>query len=1067
MLKQSSHSTGTILHALAAVVIVAAGVSVVSAGSAGAASTATLSRAPYVTDLTSTGAYVNWAIETQQTAGSVMIERAPVSGCPASLPWSSSAVTTPTTDPLNANGKTTVPWSVTVGTASEWQAATPVTGLTPGTPYCYGVYTSHSSSAQEMWPVQTFTTLDQPGVASSTPLTFDVLGDTGETQSSAGVDYPNYLNQGQSNIYSEIGNSGAKFLLMAGDVSYSGGTEQTYGDLNQVGDDTSDIFGPKYLPLAKGIPTYVADGNHGQTSDDLRIWPEPKASANGVYSYGAPPATVDGITSSSPSDWYAIQDGNVRIYVLDAAWADNADGTTTNALCANNPTYWTTGAADCADYQADFDQHWQTNSSEYKWLQADLAGHPGGVKMAVFHFPLRSDNADQATDPYLLNDSSLNPTNFASSLESLLATSGVKVVFNGHAHTYQDIRPTAPGTVANFVTGGGGGILAPVGTSGNPACKALMAAGSVYALGWNPTTTSSPGSACSNGNVAPTPTSPLQVFNYLKVIVNGSTVTVQAFNATGSTVPFDQATFNYGSTTPTSDFSIASAPTSVTATQGSTATSTISTSVTSGATQSVSLSATGAPVGATVSFNPPTITSGQSATMTVTTSPSTPVGSSTITVVGTGSTTHSAMVTLSVSKAPVAPTITSASGSSFGEGSAGTFALTSTGSPTPSLAESGQLPSGVSFTDNGNGTASLSGTPVAGSAGTYPLTFTASNGVGTPATQSFTLTVNAVTSDFSLAASPNALTVNAGSSGSSTISTTVTSGSAQSVALSASGAPAGALVSFSPQVITAGQTSTMSVSTASSLPTSTSTITVTGTGPGGSPQHSSQVGLTVDAATASTPAMVQSTGAAESAAATTLAGTFATPTKAGNLLVLSASVYTGATNPITSVTDDAGNAWTRVGTADFSAGHNSDGEMWYAADAQPASTVTVHVKTAGTLSFALQEYSGIATASPLDTWTGTSTATAGSTANSGSATPKGAGELAVGFVAGHGNAETITTSTVDPGFQTQIQRTSSGSITSVVAGDEIEGGATPLSFGGTFSTAMYWAAGIAFFLPSG
>src|SRR5256886_7151586 len=51
--------------------------------------------------------------------------------------------------------------------------------------------------------------------------------------------------------------------------------------------------------------------------------------------------------------------------------------------------------------------------------------------------------------------------------------------------------------------------------------------------------------------------------------------------------------------------------------------------------------------------------------------------------------------------------------------------LTTTGTPTPSLTESGTLPSGVTFKDNGNGTATLSGTPAAGTAATYTLTFTA------------------------------------------------------------------------------------------------------------------------------------------------------------------------------------------------------------------------------------------------------------------------------------------------------------------------------------------------------
>jgi hypothetical protein len=48
----------------------------------------------------------------------------------------------------------------------------------------------------------------------------------------------------------------------------------------------------------------------------------------------------------------------------------------------------------------------------------------------------------------------------------------------------------------------------------------------------------------------------------------------------------------------------------------------------------------------------------------------------------------------------------------------------------------------VTFKDNGNGTATLSGIPAAGTAGSYPVTIKASNGVGTAATQNFTLTVN-------------------------------------------------------------------------------------------------------------------------------------------------------------------------------------------------------------------------------------------------------------------------------------------------------------------------------------
>jgi hypothetical protein len=89
-----------------------------------------------------------------------------------------------------------------------------------------------------------------------------------------------------------------------------------------------------------------------------------------------------------------------------------------------------------------------------------------------------------------------------------------------------------------------------------------------------------------------------------------------------------------------------------------------------------------------------------------------------------------------------APSITSVSSATFTVGTAGSFSVTSTGSPAATLTESGALPSGVTFTKNGNGTATLAGTPASGTAGSYPVTITAANGVGTNATQSFTLTVN-------------------------------------------------------------------------------------------------------------------------------------------------------------------------------------------------------------------------------------------------------------------------------------------------------------------------------------
>jgi uncharacterized delta-60 repeat protein len=93
----------------------------------------------------------------------------------------------------------------------------------------------------------------------------------------------------------------------------------------------------------------------------------------------------------------------------------------------------------------------------------------------------------------------------------------------------------------------------------------------------------------------------------------------------------------------------------------------------------------------------------------------------------------------------VPPTITSRNTAIFTVGLAGSFTVTTTGSPTGasmSITASGALPGGVTFVNNNDGTATLAGTPNAGTGGNYSITITANNGVSPNATQSFTLTVN-------------------------------------------------------------------------------------------------------------------------------------------------------------------------------------------------------------------------------------------------------------------------------------------------------------------------------------
>jgi hypothetical protein len=111
---------------------------------------------------------------------------------------------------------------------------------------------------------------------------------------------------------------------------------------------------------------------------------------------------------------------------------------------------------------------------------------------------------------------------------------------------------------------------------------------------------------------------------------------------------------------------------------------------------------------------------------------------------------------------------TSPATTTFTVGSPGTFTVTTAGGPVPAITSSGALPPGVTFTDNGDRTATLAGTPAAGSGGSYALTFTADNGIGTPRTQTFTLIVNQAPAITSAAAT--AFTVGAAGSFSVTTS---------------------------------------------------------------------------------------------------------------------------------------------------------------------------------------------------------------------------------------------------------------------------------------------------------
>jgi kumamolisin len=119
-------------------------------------------------------------------------------------------------------------------------------------------------------------------------------------------------------------------------------------------------------------------------------------------------------------------------------------------------------------------------------------------------------------------------------------------------------------------------------------------------------------------------------------------------------------------------------------------------------------------------------------------------------------------------------------------------------------------------------------------------------GWGSPTAGLITALSGTATPSFTLSASPTSVSVVQGSSGTSTITSSVTGGFDSAVALTASGQPTGVTVGFSPTSITGAGTSTATFTVASTTATGTYTITVTGTS--GSTTKTTSVSLTVTAA---------------------------------------------------------------------------------------------------------------------------------------------------------------------------------------------------------------------------
>ncbi len=451
-----------------------------SSSSAAVAYSSHLRRYPYLTDVVSSFATINWGTDQFLSTGAVRYGVVGSESCTAHYAPA-------TRNPIKVN---TVP-------EYQWSA---MLDLAPGTQYCYRVYQGSSPSTEidllGSDPSPSFST--QVPAGSAQPYSFAVFGDWGYVGSTGANPY-------QARLMSLIANSGARFAITVGDNAYPAGNQTNYGDLVQVGSNMSAVFGPQFWKVAgSSMPIFPASGNHGMSAPDalhpmLLNFPQTRAVAlSGGRYIKQTYCCLDGTTSASyPSAWYAFDAGLARMYVLDVSWSE------TNVGTASSP------------YQVDHDYHWTPTSPEYQWLQADLASHASALKFAFWHYPLYSDDPDNPSDTYLQG---------SGALEGLLKKYGVQLIFAGHSHTYQRFY-ASPAGLPSYVSGGGGAQPTTLGT-----CTALDA----YAIKFT-----TYGRAC---GTAPVPTSIAQFYHFILVSVNGTHVAVAPTDSLGQT--FDVQNFD-------------------------------------------------------------------------------------------------------------------------------------------------------------------------------------------------------------------------------------------------------------------------------------------------------------------------------------------------------------------------------------------------------------------------------------------------------------------------------------------------------------------------------------------
>jgi acid phosphatase type 7 len=252
-----------------------------------------------------------------------------------------------------------------------------VTDLDPATDYVYQVYVDSQLTSQGGFRT-----------AGDGPFRFVVFGDSGQ------------LTPGQMSIARLVAGEPASFLIHAGDIAYTHGTQENF----------QKTYFDVYRQTLGSVPLFPCPGNHEYLNGDATAY---------LASYAVP---TENVPDEDQGRYYSFDWSNAHFVCLDSNRCLQAA---------------VAGQGHMLD-----------------WLEDDLRATDKFWRIAAFHHPPYAGGANRNDPVCAMVRESVVP---------ILEKHGVQLVFSGHEHSYQRTCPVRNGAAAAsgrgtvYMTSGGGG----------------------------------------------------------------------------------------------------------------------------------------------------------------------------------------------------------------------------------------------------------------------------------------------------------------------------------------------------------------------------------------------------------------------------------------------------------------------------------------------------------------------------------------------------------------------------------------------------------------------------------